>query len=312
MSLVHDMLNDVQVREAHPSPWTVSMPKKQAGLFVLNMPNEILNDFYDLREHIRLASTRDHVRSMAITDTSPGEGSATIATYLSFLMAGGMVTQIDDNVSHEDKVDDSAQGLYDIPESDKIFTNSFRSINARAATTRDAFQNWEHDIDSRYIDVANRDCILLVDANLHSPSIHRYFGQSVEDGLAEIIGEQRDWNELAKPVRDSNLKIITAGDVKTNPVALISSPRFYSLVEEWKNEFRYVIFNSPAVLHHVDALSLAAAVDGVVLVVRAGQTRWDSAQKAKHKLATAQAHLLGVALNRRKMDIPDGLYKRLI
>ncbi len=310
MSLVHDMLNDVQVREAIPSPWAV--PKHPAGLFVLNMPNEILNDFYDLREHIRLANTREHVRSMAITDTSPGEGSSTIATYLAFLMAGGMVTQIDEHSSDEDKVDDSAQGLYDIPESDKIFTNSFRSLNRKAATTQDVFQNWEHDIDSRYVNVENRECILLVDANLHAPSIHRYFGQHAEDGLAEIIADQRDWNELAKPVRDSNLKIITAGNVKTNPVALLGSPRFYSLVEEWKHEFRYVIFNSPAVLHHVDALSLAAAVDGVVLVVRAGQTRWDSAQKAKQKLATAHAHLLGVALNRRKMDIPDGLYKRLI
>lgn len=308
MSLVHDMLNDVQVKE--PTPWTV--PKQRAGLFVLNMPNEIMNDFYNLREHIRLANQREHVRSMSITDTSPGEGSATIATYLSFLMAGGMVTQIDRaSTESTEPVDASAQRLYDIPESDKIFTSHFRALNT-AATTKDAFKHWEHDIDSRYVDVENRQCILLVDANLHAPSIHRYFGQPLENGLAEIIAERRDWNAVATPVRDSNLKVITAGHVNSNPVELLSSQRFQSLVDEWKTEFRYVIFNSPAVLHHVDALSLAAAVDGVVLVVRAGQTRWDRAQQAKHKLASAQAHLLGVALNRRKMDIPDGLYKRLI
>ena len=113
-------------------------------------------------------------------------------------------------------------------------------------------------------------------------------------------------------LRQSHLQILKAGQTKTNPVDLLGSDGFRELVQEWKNEYRYVIFDSPAVLNYVDALSLAATVDGVVLVVKAGQTRWDSAQKAKQKLTSVQANLLGVTLNRRKMDIPDGLYKRMI
>lgn len=315
MSLVHDMLTSVEEKEqVILAPWS-EKPKTGAGLFVLDLPNEILNDFYDLKEHIRIANMRDNIRALSIANSSHGEGSSTIATYLAFLMAGGLVTKLEKKTPNEPSksaVDKDAKSLNTIPDSDKIFTSSFQTLNAKPATSRDVFKNWQNDVDSRYMNMDNSECILLVDANLHNPSIHRFFGIDVERGLGEIIESNADWTEMTKPVRDSNLKLITAGVSDRNPIDLLGSDRFKELVDEWKKQFRYVIFDSPAVLNYVESLSLAAVVDGVVLVVRAGQTRWDIAQNAKQKLTTAHANLLGVTLNRRKMDIPDGLYKRLI
>jgi len=311
MSLVHDMLTTVEEKDhAIPAPWA-EKPKTRAGLFVLDLPNEILNDFYDLKEHIRIANMRDDICSLSIANTMQGEGSSTIATYLAFLMAGGVVTKLYKKTP-AGSVDEDAKNLHAIPESDKMFTSSFKALNTGMATSKDVFRNWQNDVDSRYMKMDNSDCILLVDANMHRPSIHRFFGIDVENGLAEIIERNADWNEMTKPVRDSNLKLITAGVSDRNPVDLLGSDRFKELVDEWKSQFRYVIFDSPAVLNYVEALSLAAVVDGVVLVVRAGQTRWDIAQSAKQKLTTAHANLLGVTLNRRKLDIPNGLYKRLV
>ncbi|OPZ68421.1 MAG: Tyrosine-protein kinase YwqD [bacterium ADurb.Bin478] len=66
-----------------------------------------------------------------------------------------------------------------------------------------------------------------------------------------------------------------------------------------------MLIDTPAVLNYVDSLSVTAVVDGVILVVRAGQTRWEMAQNAKRKLLTAHATLLGVALNRRKPQVWD-------
>ena len=314
MSLVHDMLASVEEKEhVIPAPWNVRQ-KTSAGLFVLDLPNEILNDFYDLKEHIRIANMRDNIRALSIANSSHGEGSSTIATYLAFLMAGGVVTKLEKRNPGDagPAVDEDAKDLHNIPESDKIFTSSFRDLNAQPATSQDVFKNWQNDVDSRFMNMDNSECILLVDGNLHKPSIHRFFGIDVENGLGEIIEGNADWTEMLKPVRDSNLKLITAGVSDRNPIDLLGSDRFKDLVDEWKKQFRYVIFDSPAVLNYVEALSLAAVVDGVVLVVRAGQTRWDVAQNAKQKLTSAHANLLGVTLNRRKMDIPDGLYKRLI
>jgi capsular exopolysaccharide synthesis family protein len=313
MSLVHDMLTSIEEKEhVVAAPWS-EKKKTTAGLFVLDMPNEILSDFYDLKEHIRLANMRDDIRTLSIANSSQGEGSPTIATYLAFLMAGGVVTKLEKkSPGAESRVDEYAKSLHSIAESDKIFTNSFQSLTSKSATSQDIFKNWQNDVDSRYMKMDNSDCILLVDANMHKPSIHRFFGTELEHGLGEIIESGVDWNQMAKPVRDSNLKLITAGVSDRNPADLLGSERFKELVEEWKKQFRYVIFDSPAVLNYVESLSIAAVVDGVVLVVRAGQTRWDIAQNAKQKLTTAHANLLGVTLNRRKMDIPDGLYKRLI
>lgn len=314
MSIVHDMLSEVEKREKVNTPLWMAPKSQKQGLFVFDLPREIVNDFYDLKEYIRIANLREQVRVLSIANSHDGEGSSSIATYLAFLMAGGLLTKVEKSMGSEssEPEEKSPTELHNITDSDRVFTDSFCSLNNKSATTQDEFKNWEDSIDSRYIKVDNSECNLLVDGNLHQPSLNRYFGLEVENGLSEIIEENRDWNQYAKPVKDSNLKVITAGQSRINPAELLGSDRFRGLVREWKHEFRYVIFNSPPILTYVDSLSLASVVDGVVLVVRAGQTRWDTAQNAKRKLTAAQANLLGVTLNRRKMDIPDGLYKRLM
>lgn len=302
MSYVHDMLADIEEKE-HV---TLRAPKTvKPGLFVLDMPNEIVSDFYDLKEHVRIANAHGRVNTLAIADSSQGEGSSTIATFLAFLMGDGMA-KMNSTTSPS-----SAKKLAQVTDSDQIFTSNF-SKNTTQATTQNVFSDWNNSIDARFAYTKNSDSILLVDANLHEPSIHRYFGLHVENGLADILEHGHNWQKIIRPVRDSRLQVLTAGQTKMNPVELLGCDSFRAIVKEWKREYRYVIFNSPAVLNYTDSLSLASAVDGVVLVVKAGRTRWDSAQQAKQKLTAAQANVLGVTLNRRKMDIPDGLYKRMI
>lgn len=306
MSFVHDMLTDA---EKH-ARMERSSDQPKSGLFVLDMPNEIVSDFYDLREHVRIANKRGLVNTLAIADTSPGEGSSTIATFLALLMSSGLLTYWRQQNSGQPTAK-PAHSLCDIPESDGLLKSDV-AHNMQRVSTMDIFQDWEKSIDRRFAFAKTCDSILLVDANLHNPSIHRYFGLPATGGLAEVIEADKVWQHLTRPVRDSRLHLLTAGETTVNPIELLGSDRFRSLVHEWKHAFRYVIFNSPAVLSYVDSLSLASAVDGVVLVVKAGQTRWDNAQNAKEKLLAAQANLIGVTLNRRKMTILDGLYKRLI
>jgi capsular exopolysaccharide synthesis family protein len=144
--------------------------------------------------------------------------------------------------------------------------------------------------------------ILLVDANLHQPSLHQFFGLSNEKGLGEIVEHKLDWRQYVIPIKDSHLKVITAGKADVISAELFGSDEFKTLVDEWRKEYRYVIFDSPPVLTSVEALSLSSLADGVILVVRAGKTRWEIAQNAKRKLATVGSNLLGVALNRQKMN----------
>ena len=305
MSVIHDMLNDVEVKEkVQTTPWAKKETRNN-GLFVFDLPNEILNDFYDLKEYIRIANKQGDMRVLSIASASSGEGSSTIATYLSFLMSGGMAKKLEIQFANEEIA--KQKEMNDNKNDQMIFNDEFSALVTEEYSEIDGLNG------TSVQDMIDPDeDILLVDANLNQPSLHKYFGVEVKNGLADIVANNLNWRPFAKPVHDSKLRFITAGISQTNPVELLSSPAFYDLVAEWRETFKYVIFDSSPVLQFVDSMSLASVVDGVVLVVRAGQTRWELAQHAKRKLANANAHLLGVALNRRKMDIPEGLYKRLM
>ncbi len=306
MSVVHDMLHHAEGKKVvESSPWAAGSRPAKRGLFVFDLPNEILNDFYDLKEYVRIANLRGQMRVLSMASSVAGEGSSTIATYLAFLMSGGVAHKIEESIDNPQPEEIHEEDRK--PDTDKIFTTEFSALSKKKVDDSALEEAQEKKSQKE----EPRD-ILLVDANFHQPGLNRFFGLQPEDGLAEIIEGKLDWRQFAKPVHESNLQIITAGRPSKNPAELLSSETFLHLVKEWRDHFRYVIFDSPPVLSYVDALSLATVVDGVVLVVWAGHTRWEVAQNAKRKLATAHSNLLGVALNRRKMDIPDGLYKRLM
>ncbi len=310
MSVVHEMLKEAEQER-------IIMPRRpkqdeRKGIFVFDLPRELLNDFYDLKEYVRISTLRDDVRVLSIANSLNGEGSSTIATYLSFLMGGGLIKRAEDAIQKPD--DDQPNSGKNQP-GENLFNMSAEKSDNYAEKQNDqqnVFLDWQDDVESVDEYENAREDVLLVDGNMHQPHLHRFFGVQPDNGLAEVIENGLDWREVMLSIRDSNLRFITAGSAQMNPTELIGSDQFQQLVMEWKNYFRYVIFDSPAVLTHADALSMAAIVDGVVLVVRAGHTRWDIAQNAKRKLTTARANLLGVTLNRRKMSIPDGLYRKLV
>ncbi len=297
MSVIYDHLEKLDEKEGKAAPpWRTAAGAVKGGMLSYSLPQEILSDFYDLREYIRIASMRAQIRSIAIMSSVSGEGSSTIATFLAFLMAKGLEKTVAQTAK-----DTAAAKLSEREkkEAEKLFQEEFADYLQKEGEKRGETK-------------AAESSILLVDANLRQPSLHKYFGLNVEDGLAEIVEGRADWRRLAKHVRQSDLKIITAGRVRGNPADVIASDTLRNLFKEWRQEFRYIIVDSPAVLNFVDALTLAAIADGVILVVRAGQTRWEIAQSAKRKLVMAHANLLGVALNRHKLNIPDNYYQRLV
>ncbi len=296
MSVVHELLCQIEEKEnlqyfRQPAPVETTTDN---GLFVFDLPKEIINDFYGLKEYVRIANRGGNVRVLSITSSTYGEGASTIATYLSFLMAGGLVKQPAVPAAQQ--------------ENNSLFNDSLRAlVNHNRKSNVVPMDN--ESSNSRF---SNRDDILLIDANLEQPGLHRYFGLPDEMGLGEIIEQNQDWKEYVRSVDNSNLKIITAGSAESKSIELLSSDRFRALVRQWRNTFKYVIIDTPPVLNSIESLSIASVSDGVILIVCAGQTRWENAQTAKMKLMSAKANVLGVALNRRKMDIPDGLYKRLV
>ena len=143
--------------------------------------------------------------------------------------------------------------------------------------------------------------VVLVDCDLRRPGLHTMFGLPLSPGLSNALLEEHA--EL--PMRATavpGLSVLTAGDPPPNPGEFIASVRLSRLLERLRGEADLTLIDSPPAAVVSDAALLAAAVDGVVLVVSVGQTRRDAAQEAKQRLETAGGRLLGAVLNNVRLD----------
>jgi protein-tyrosine kinase len=158
-----------------------------------------------------------------------------------------------------------------------------------------------------------RDCrlkVLLIDANLRSPSLHKFFKIARNKGLSNILTEQIEDEELFNRVGHGNLQVIPCGKHSSGPLSIFESIRFDEKLKIMSEKFDCVILDAPPV-SSVETKVMSTKVDGVILVLESGKTRRPVAIKAKQELEDAGAKILGVILNRRKYYIPEWIYKRL-
>jgi non-specific protein-tyrosine kinase len=140
---------------------------------------------------------------------------------------------------------------------------------------------------------------VLIDADLRRPSQHRLFGVTNDFGLTNSLVQQDLTSDGYMHLTEvENLRLVTSGQIPPNPTELLGSKRMQKLIQMLRDQADMIILDSPPCLPLADAAVLARQVDGVLLVVDAGNTRRDSATKAKEALERAGGRVLGVALNR--------------
>ena len=142
--------------------------------------------------------------------------------------------------------------------------------------------------------------VTLVDCDFRKPSLHDLFGLPAAPGLTNVL-----LGADAIPYQEcgiENLRILAAGPLPPNPSELLGSRRMSEVIVQLKGEADYVLFDTPPVVIVTDAAVLATRVDGVLLVVSAGKTRRELAQRAKGLLEKVNAPLLGVVLNSVKYE----------
>jgi len=153
--------------------------------------------------------------------------------------------------------------------------------------------------------------VCVVDANLRSPSLHRYFGVESPSGLVEAIFAPGPIAKFAQQLPGDNLWVLPCGSVPADPHALLTSHRLRSRMAELQAAFDYVLIDAPPVSPYTDAILLGQLADGVVLVVEANSTHRQTALKAKESLESANSRLLAAVLNKRTFPIPESIYPRL-
>ena len=139
--------------------------------------------------------------------------------------------------------------------------------------------------------------VLIIDADMRKPRLHKIFSLDNTKGLsAYLSGIEELGDDLIKTSEIPNLDIITSGPTPPNPAELLSSYRFLELL---KSLFLYnfIVIDTPPILGISDPLIISPHTDGVILVVKSGETPKEAAQEARRMLTTVNSKILGVILN---------------
>lgn len=138
--------------------------------------------------------------------------------------------------------------------------------------------------------------ILLVDANLHRPEAERYLGQERCQGLTDVLRGGCALDAAIRPTCVEGLSVMGAGNLPENPSKLLGSERTKAVLNMLKQRFSYVLLDAPDVSGISDACLLGAIADGILLVVRLGETPKQLIEQAYNQLETLGGNVLGTCL----------------
>lgn len=140
--------------------------------------------------------------------------------------------------------------------------------------------------------------VLLVDADMRKPTVHQTFRLKNTKGLTTLLMQRKaTLSDVVYKTNTEGLYLITSGPIPPNPADLLSSKRMGSLIEEIKEMFDLVIFDTPPVLPVTDAQIMASQVDGTVFVIREGVALKEDILKSKELLEMAEANVIGAVMN---------------
>jgi capsular exopolysaccharide synthesis family protein len=141
--------------------------------------------------------------------------------------------------------------------------------------------------------------VILVDADLRRPTLHKYFEQSNMRGVTTALLRHSEdpVSDHLLPSGVHNLRLMPSGPMPPNPAELLGSQRMATLIEELSRQADVVLFDSPPLLAVVDGALLSHVCDATLLVALAGVTRADALRSSKDHLLQSGARLLGTVLN---------------
>ena len=145
--------------------------------------------------------------------------------------------------------------------------------------------------------------VILADCDLRRPRQHEIFGLDNDAGLTTMVVDDEALEN--PPLRETgvpNLWLLPSGPLPPNPSELLGSRRMEEIIAVLTQRADMVLFDAPPVIAVIDAVVLGSKVDGVLLVINAGGTKRDHAQRAKAQLEKVNVRVIGAVLNNVPFD----------
>ncbi len=150
---------------------------------------------------------------------------------------------------------------------------------------------------------------LIMDCNASFPSIHQAFGTRPGPGLMDYLLEGLAFTESLLPSPLPNLDLMPLGLTKRRIFSPFDLVRFGTLLEEAARHYDFVLLDSAPALRSSDTRIIASRVDGVILVAKGDETRYEVVNEMKSQLEANGAKVIGGVLNQRKFVIPKWMYR---
>ena len=144
--------------------------------------------------------------------------------------------------------------------------------------------------------------VLIMDCDMRNPTVHKNFNLSNKVGLSSCISMGTAVDDAVQATAIEGLDALTAGVIPPNPSELLGSERMQNILQRAKEEYDYVLIDTPPVLPVTDSLVLGRMVDGLILVIDSGEIKVEMAREVKNQLVHAGANILGVVLNKVRSE----------
>ena len=153
--------------------------------------------------------------------------------------------------------------------------------------------------------------VLLIDGDMRRGRVSRYLGVPQKFGLSEILTGKKKVSDVIFNIDVDNLTFIASGAVPENPAELLGSNKMKRLMEDMKNEFDYILVDTPPIISVTDSGIIGAISDGVLMVIQAGRTQRGIIKRAEELLHQSHSKVIGHVLTNIEYHLPEYLYRYL-
>ncbi|MBI2843057.1 MAG: polysaccharide biosynthesis tyrosine autokinase [Armatimonadetes bacterium] len=150
--------------------------------------------------------------------------------------------------------------------------------------------------------------VVLVDADMRRPTLHRIFKAGNDYGLSSVLSEEKNLEDVLVSTEIENLLLLPAGQTPINPSELLGSRKMGELVAALASGADFVLFDTPSAIAFTDTVVLSRWIDGVLLVVRANQVPRGAELQVRKLFNKAKVQILGVVLNDVQPTSVDSYY----
>ncbi|MDG2358636.1 MAG: polysaccharide biosynthesis tyrosine autokinase [Planctomycetaceae bacterium] len=151
--------------------------------------------------------------------------------------------------------------------------------------------------------------VLLIDSDLRRPTLHTLFGMQRDIGVTEVLSGEIDLLTAAQQTVIEGLSVLTCGSLPQNPAEMLAARGYSTMLRNAEKKFDIVLVDTPPLLAVSDPSIVAPTTDGLVLVLRMGKNKRNSAKRATELIDTNNIRVIGIVCNATTADVEGYSYK---